>query len=66
MEKEESLKQKNKIKDPDKKSKNGKPETALEPEISNVSNDSKKKELSSEDKIKDLEVIELGNRIKSP
>jgi len=55
MEKEESLQQKNKIKDPDKKSKNGKPETALEPEISNVSNDSKKKELTSEDKIKDLE-----------
>ena len=55
MEKEESLQQKNKIKDPDKKSKNGKPETTLEPEISNVSNDSKKKELTSEDKIKDLE-----------
>ena len=55
MEKEESLQQKNKIKDPDKKSKNGKPETALEPEIINVSNDSKKKELTSEDKIKDLE-----------
>ena len=55
MEKEESLQQKNKIKDLDKKSKNGKPETTLEPEISNVSNDSKKKELTSEDKIKDLE-----------
>jgi len=55
MEKEESSQQKNKIKDPDKKSKNGKPETTLEPEISNVSNDSKKKELTSEDKIKDLE-----------
>ena len=55
MEKEESLQQKNIIKDPDKKSKNGKPETTLEPEISNVSNDSKKKELTSEDKIKDLE-----------
>ena len=55
MEKEESLQQKNKIKDPDKKSKNGKPETTLEPEISNVSNDSKKKELTPEDKIKDLE-----------
>ena len=55
MEKEESLQQKNKIKDPDKKSKNGKPENTLEPEISNVSNDSKKKELTSEDKIKDLE-----------
>ena len=55
MEKEESSQQKNKIKDPDKKSKNGKPETTLEPEISNVSNDSKKKELTPEDKIKDLE-----------
>ena len=55
MEKEESLQQKNIIKDPDKKSKNGKPENTLEPEISNVSNDSKKKELTSEDKIKDLE-----------
>ena len=55
MEKEESLQQKNKIEDSDKKSKNGKPETTLEPEISNVSNDSKKKELTSEDKIKDLE-----------
>ena len=55
MEKEESLHQKNKIEDPDKKTENGKPETTLEPEISNVSNDSKKKELTSEDKIKDLE-----------
>ena len=55
MEKEESLHQKNKIEDPDKKTENGKPETSLEPEISNVSNDSKKKELTSEDKIKDLE-----------
>ena len=55
MEKEESLQQKNKIKDPDKKSKNVKPETTLESEISNVSNDSKKKELTPEDKIKDLE-----------
>ena len=55
MEKEESLEQKNEIKGSDKKSKNGKPETALEPEISNVSSDSKKKELTSEDKIKDLE-----------
>ena len=55
MEKEESLQQKNKIEDSDKKSENDKPETALEPEISNVSNDSKKKELTSEDKIKDLE-----------
>ena len=55
MEKEESLHQKNKIEDPDKKSENGKPETTLEPEISNASNDSKKKELTSEDKIKDLE-----------
>ena len=55
MEKEESLQQKNKIEDSDKKSESGKPETALEPEISNVSNDSKKKELTSEDKIKDLE-----------
>ena len=55
MEKEESLHQKNKIEDPDKKAENEKPETTLEPEISNVSNDSKKKELASEDKIKDLE-----------
>ena len=46
MEKEESLQQKNKIKDPDKKSKNGKPETTLEPEISNVSTDSKKKRIN--------------------
>ena len=55
MEKEESLQQKNKIEDSDKKSENGKPETTLEPEINNTSNDSKKKELTSEDKIKDLE-----------
>ncbi len=55
MEKEESLQQKNKIEDSDKKSENNKPETDLEPEISNISNDSKKKELTSEDKIKDLE-----------
>ena len=55
MEKEESLPQKNEAEDLDKKSENGQPETALEPEISNVSNDSKKKELTSEDKIKDLE-----------
>ncbi|SVC25860.1 uncharacterized protein METZ01_LOCUS278714 [marine metagenome] len=55
MEKEESLHQKNKIKNTDKKSENAKPETTLEPKISNVSNDSKKKELTSEDKIKDLE-----------
>ena len=55
MEKEESLQQKNNIKGSDKKSENGKPETALELEISNASNDSKKKELTPEDKIKDLE-----------
>ena len=52
MEKEESLQQKNKIEDSDKKSENVKPETGLKPEISN---DSKKKELAPEDKIKDLE-----------
>ena len=55
MKKEESLQQKNKIEEPDKKSENGKPETALKPEINNASNDSKKKELTLEDKIKDLE-----------
>ena len=55
MEKEESLHQKNKIEDSDKKSESGKPETALEPEISNASNASKEKELTPEDKIKDLE-----------
>ena len=55
MKKEESLQQKNKIEESDKKSENGKPETALEPETSNASNDSKKKELTPEDKIKDLE-----------
>ncbi len=55
MKKEESLQQKNKIEESDKKSENGKPETALEPEIINASNDSKKKELTPEDKIKDLE-----------
>jgi len=55
MEKEESLQQKNKIEDSDIKSENGKPETALEPEMSNTSNDSKKIELTPEDKIKDLE-----------
>jgi len=55
MEKEESLQQKKGTEDLDKKSENGKPETALEPEISNASNDSKEKELTPEDKIKDLE-----------
>ena len=55
MEKEESLQQKKGTEDLDKKSENGKPETALEPEISNDSNDSKEKELTPEDKIKDLE-----------
>ena len=55
MKKEESLQQKNKIEESDKKSENGKPEAALEPETSNASNDSKKKELTPEDKIKDLE-----------
>ena len=55
MKKEESLQQKNKIEESDKKSENSKPETALEPEIINASNDSKKKELTPEDKIKDLE-----------
>ena len=55
MEKEESLQQKKQIKDSDKKSENGKPENALEPEINNASNDSKKKELTPENKIKDLE-----------
>ena len=55
MKKEESLQQKNKIEESDKKSENSKPETALEPEINNASNDSKKKELTPEDKIKDLE-----------
>ena len=55
MKKEESLQQKNKIEESDKKSENDKPETALKPEISNASNDSKKKELTPEDKIKDLE-----------
>jgi molecular chaperone GrpE len=55
MEKEESLQQKKETEDLDKKSENGKPETALEPEISNASNDSKEKELTPEDKIKDLE-----------
>ena len=55
MKKEESLQQKNKIEESDKKSENGKPETALKPEINNASNDSKKKELTPEDKIKDLE-----------
>ena len=55
MKKEESLPQKNKIEESDKKSENGKPETALKPEINNTSNDSKKKELTPEDKIKDLE-----------
>ena len=55
MEEEESLQQKKETEDLDKKSENGKPETALEPEISNASNDSKEKELTPEDKIKDLE-----------
>ena len=55
MKKEESLQQKNKIEESDKKSENDKPETALKPEINNASNDSKKKELTPEDKIKDLE-----------
>ena len=55
MKKEESLQQKNKIEESDKKSENSKPENALEPEINNASNDSKKKELTPEDKIKDLE-----------
>ena len=55
MEKEESLQQKKETEDLDKNSENGKPETALEPEISNASNDSKEKELTPEDKIKDLE-----------
>ena len=55
MKKEESLQQKNKIEESDKKSENGKPEAALEPETSNASNDSKKKELTLEDKITDLE-----------
>ena len=55
MKKEESLQQKNKIEESDKKSENDKPETALKPEINNTSNDSKKKELTPEDKIKDLE-----------
>ena len=55
MKKEESLQQKNKIEESDKKSENGKPETALKPEINNASNDSKKKELTPDDKIKDLE-----------
>ena len=55
MEKEESLQQKKETEDLDKKSENDKPETALEPEISNASNDSKEKELTPEDKIKDLE-----------
>ena len=55
MKKEESLQQKNKIEESDKKSENGKLETALKPEINNASNDSKKKELTPEDKIKDLE-----------
>ena len=55
MKKEESLQQKNKIEESDKKSENGKPEAALEPEINNDSKDSKKKELTPEDKIKDLE-----------
>ena len=55
MKKEESLQQKNKIEESDKKSENNKPETALDPETSNPSNDSKKKELTPEDKIKDLE-----------
>ena len=52
MEKEESSQQKNKIEDSDKKSENDKPESGLKPEINN---DSKKKELAPEDKIKDLE-----------
>jgi len=55
MKKEESLQQKNKIEESDKKSENSKPETALKPEINNTSNDSKKKELTLEDKITDLE-----------
>ena len=55
MEKEESLEQKNKIEDSDEKSENGKPKTSLKPEISNISNDPKEKELTPEDKIKDLE-----------
>ena len=55
MKKEESLQQKNKIEESDKKSENGKPETALKPEINNANNDSKKKELTPDDKIKDLE-----------
>ena len=36
MEKEESLQQKNKIEESDKKSENGKPETDLKPEINNT------------------------------
>jgi len=55
MEKEESLQQKNKIEELDEKSEKGKPEKALEPEINNVTNDSKKKKLAPADKIKDLE-----------
>ena len=55
MKKEESLQQKNKIEESDKKSENDKPETALKPEINNANNDSKKKELTPDDKIKDLE-----------
>ncbi len=46
MKKEESLQQKNKIEESDKKSENSKPETALKPEINNANNDSKKKELT--------------------
>ena len=47
MKKEESLQQKNKIEESDKKSENGKPETALKPEINNDSKDSKKKRINS-------------------
>ena len=55
MEKEESLQQKNEIEESDEKSENGKSETSLKLEINDVTNDSKEKKLTPEDKIKDLE-----------
>ena len=55
MEKEESLQQKNEIEESDEKSENGKSETSLKLEINDVTNDSKEKKLTPENKIKDLE-----------
>ena len=55
MEKEESLQQEKEIEESDEKSENDKPETSLKLEINDVTNDSKEKKLTPENKIKDLE-----------